>query len=197
MVEHILIRDKTTKKILVSGNVCKYKYHNGNRYLSIDEIYFFNESSDRFTIYKNYVDLYIPFDKTVLNNYICCKWMDKDTLFKLYNIDIILENEYDKECVKLIDALNRIDGVTTILSCSGHGVKPFTIDIQISNLQSLIFLQSILPCKYFRLTTDRHLKYCNDKVVFSLQSYRDYDSDTIYSIADQFADTIVDKLTHV
>jgi len=36
-------------------------------------------------------------------------------------------NEIDPECHRLIAAINRFDGITTIESCSGHGHTPIRI----------------------------------------------------------------------
>ena len=46
-------------------------------------------------------------------------------------------NDMDTECVSLCDAMNRFPGIETILSCCGHGKKPFMIWFVTRSLEDL------------------------------------------------------------
>ena len=37
------------------------------------------------------------------------------------------EGKMDIECISLCDAINKLPGISTIESCSGHNKKPFNI----------------------------------------------------------------------
>jgi hypothetical protein len=43
----------------------------------------------------------------------------------------------DVECIKLCNALNKLPGIETFESCSGHSVNPFFVAFKCSSFESL------------------------------------------------------------
>ena len=53
----------------------------------------------------------------------------------------------DPECVALVKAINRIDGIETTESCCGHGKYKFLIFLDVEKLENLpILLYFLSPC---------------------------------------------------
>ena len=46
----------------------------------------------------------------------------------------------DQECIPLCDAINKIQGLRTTESCSGHGTKPMRIWFRVQSLEHLPLL---------------------------------------------------------
>lgn len=47
------------------------------------------------------------------------------------------DERMDKECIKLCDAMNLIEGITTIESCCGHGTGRFAVSFVADSLAAL------------------------------------------------------------
>ena len=60
-------------------------------------------------------------------------------------IDVYVENGLDPEVVSLVTALNKIEGIETITSCSGHGIDCLQIDLYCDTFDAIKFLIDILP----------------------------------------------------
>ena len=59
-----------------------------------------------------------------------------DPMRKLVN-DAGLPIDMDPGCVELCIAMNRMQGVNTTHSCSGHGLRPFSVSFTVANIDSL------------------------------------------------------------
>ena len=206
---YITVIDKQHREILCSGEFKQIKYAKQYKFLSIDEIYFFNENSKKFLILKDYLEKYIPFTKLeYLNNYNCVKWNKRficnndkfvkhpilstdKYLIDPSTIDIYIEQPYDEECIPLIKALNKINGIETIGSCSGHDKRILFIELKITKLKGLIFIQTHLP-KEFKLTTKNTFKYNQNFALFDLRTI--VKGNKAYIAANKFAEDINNSL---
>lgn len=53
----------------------------------------------------------------------------------------------DAECEKLCNAINKLDGITTVESCCGHHTEKYTVWFTIKNLENLPpLLYFLMPC---------------------------------------------------
>lgn len=57
-------------------------------------------------------------------------------------------DKFDPECVNICKTLNKLPGIETIDSCSGHGRYPLSIFMKCSNLQSLSLLGRCADPRY-------------------------------------------------
>ena len=63
-------------------------------------------------------------------------------------LKMIYDDDMDKECVPLCDAINAIPGLETSESCSGHGKAPFSIFLRTRSLRNLYVLFRVLDRRY-------------------------------------------------
>ena len=54
------------------------------------------------------------------------------------------DGKMDKECIALCDAINTLPGIRTLLSCCGHGERPFRIWFIARSLAALLRLLGCL-----------------------------------------------------
>ena len=200
--EYVQIIDKISNKIIAEGIVKGYKnsyidMHEDGKCIkyyvdlvSCDEKHYFREESDKFIIRKcSEVDTVI---NDIPDNYIIEKWRN---VYHNNNADVYIENginELDNEVKSLVFSLNKIDGIKTDGSCSGHNKEPLWVDIHFENLTSILFLTHIICKKFyneFKLTTHPTLNQ-NDKntLAFRLESYDI--GDKAYNDAQQLAEYI-------
>lgn len=57
----------------------------------------------------------------------------------------------DDECINLCAALNKLPGIETYESCSGHGEAPFRIWFNVNDFdnRSLLLLSRLMSCNYY------------------------------------------------
>lgn len=53
---------------------------------------------------------------------------------------MIYDKKMDKECIKLCDTINEIDGIKTIGSCCGHDINDFWIAFKVENYNKFLQL---------------------------------------------------------
>ena len=137
-------------------------------FLSIDNKYFFNPLSDKFTITKIDGGEFIPFDSTS-----CGLDIKHWVMVQKYLLtpDVYVDqdiSECDEEIKGLVSALNKIPFVATTGSCSGHGHQRLYIDIKFSRINEIIRLLKIIE-KYFPndfvLSSNPHFKQQSNKCV--------------------------------
>ena len=56
---------------------------------------------------------------------------------------MIYDNKMDQECIELCDTINRINGLKTIGSCSGHELNDFWIAFEVENYNKFLQLFSL------------------------------------------------------
>ena len=154
------IIDKTTHKIITAGPIIAYKELLNGKYIfiSFDNIHFFNfHGTDKHhctNILDNNVKL-----QSIPKDYNIVPWMQRwsikwrgggENLKDKYlidpsTIDVYVENGLDPEVVSLVTALNKIEGIETITSCSGHGIDCLQIDLYCDTFDAIKFLIDILP----------------------------------------------------
>lgn len=54
----------------------------------------------------------------------------------------------DAECIRLVAALNNIRGIKTVESCCGHGVRPFSIWLEVLDMHGIHRLSKMLDRRY-------------------------------------------------
>jgi hypothetical protein len=59
-------------------------------------------------------------------------------------LKMVSNRHWDKEVVKLCNALNEINGIRTFESCCGHGKKPFNVMFYASDMDKVCFVLSAL-----------------------------------------------------
>ena len=69
------------------------------------------------------------------------RWQSRQRSLGFTNTEMKPLSKYDgamdAECVKLCDALNRMPGIMTLESCSGHGERPFYIAFTAASMNAL------------------------------------------------------------
>jgi hypothetical protein len=130
------IRDSETKEIIARGNVYATKIKSpviGDVHMiSFDRKVFFNVQSDRFIITsEGEGESEIPFTKW--DDYSWSPWMGHDNIPK----DIYREfgiDELDPPMVEIVKELNQWRGVSTIVSCCGHGRHSAWVMVQFADI---------------------------------------------------------------
>lgn len=187
--EYIVIIDNKTKNPIIYGQVKGFKTSytkvENNKFtqyplkcVSVDEKYFFNLKSKKFKIKKlnkchQLTDIK-NIEKNIPNNYVITLWKNA---YLNNSSDVYREfsyNEIDEEIKKLVYTLNKIEGIETKTSCSGHYKEPFNICLQFFNMKSIILLTHLISNKFnntLLLTTDPIItQYSNDSVMLVLKS---------------------------
>lgn len=177
--QHFTIVDKNTYKTIASGIVKNVKktYVKDDKVcfnidcISFDNKYYFNKNSSNFLFMETDSDEQF-FDKEVLKNYCCEKWVDAA---KNNEADIYIEHditELDKEVISLVSALNKINGIKTIGSCCGHGIYPLYVDLSINEFKALILLAKLITDKFnndFKITTSPRIVQSDNNIQMSLE----------------------------
>lgn len=161
------IVELSSNNIIASGKIIADKNTINGKIMiklsSFDNKYFFKcDGNNKYKLILTNTCDSIKFD---INNYSYLKVAHWSTAIDNYldeSIDIYEENTYnelDAEVINICNALNSINGIETVGSCSGHNIKYAFINIQIFNLNSLLYLLRILSIDMFRdkfiLTSDK------------------------------------------
>ena len=182
--EYIEIIDRQTHNIIAEGIVKGYK----NSYIDVqddgkcikyfmdlvscDEKHYFREESNKFIINK------CSSRKTQINeiptHYIIEKWKN---VYHNNNADVYIENgleDLDEEVKNLVYSLNKIDGIYTDGSCSGHNKESLWVNMHFCDFTSILFLTHLICSKFYNefvITTHPTLNQ-NDKntLLLRLQS---------------------------
>lgn len=139
--KYAIIRDIRTNKIVASGQIVGYKSNtkfNNTELVSFDNHLFFRVKSDSYKLLI--LNEIIPTLIAIPENYNIQFWRD---FRKVPNADVYKEfgiEELDPEVELLVTELNKIKGIRTTGSCSGHGKRKLYVDIIFSNMNSLKFL---------------------------------------------------------
>lgn len=160
--EYLIIKDRFGK-ILSSGRVIGNKKNAGDKtfnHVSVDGLFYFNlESKDFvFEFKKDFVKT-----KQFDGSLDFTPW--EDALDKPYQ-DIYKDkcfNIIDKEVSLLVKCLNKIHGLETFGSCSGHGVRNLYVDCVISDLNAIILLESVIMTYFIK---DFDLLFVSDRFLF-------------------------------
>lgn len=154
------IVDKRSHKILTAGHIttCK-EIESSYFFISFDNIHYFNfHGTEKYHCASGISDFDIQL-KDIPVDYNIVPWMQRwtiewtpgdklpsdDLLIDPSAIDVYLEKELDPEVVKLVEALNKIPGIETVTSCSGHNKVPLEIDFYCHDFNSIKFLVELLP----------------------------------------------------
>lgn len=170
--DYATIIDKETNEIIASGKIIgikdryieqyrKYFFFKGYKEIgsfciSFDNKYFFNTKSDRFIFLKK-SDKSVDFDTKLLTVYSNQKYSGIIT-----NADIYIENtinELDEEVVRVVKLLNKVPGIKTCGSCSGHGLEKLWVSMTFFDVQSIRLIAKIIYEKFdekFVLSTKKH-----------------------------------------
>lgn len=154
-----------------------YGAKNRSCYLvSFDNTYYFNlEHPDIKYIEANKEDIdFIQLDKINIKSYIS---LENENLKEICYVE---HNnlQLDYGVVKLVDILNKMDGVETTGSCDGHNKETPYVQFYCKNINSLNILTSLCngkgPCeKLFYITTNgKNIPDYNKGPMFIIKSYR-------------------------
>lgn len=142
--------------------------------LSIDNKYFFNPLSDKFTITKIKGGEFIPFNPT--SSELNIKHWDT-VRTNLLKPDVYVDqdiNECDIEIRGLVMALNGLPFIETTGSCSGHGKHRIYVDIRFRRINELVGFLKLLEKHFaddFVLSSNPHIKQnSNETVLMTLYS---------------------------
>ena len=134
------VRDSETKEIIARGQIKAFKmsspYLKKMELISFDRKAFFNTYSERFIMtIEGEGELEIPFTKW--SDYKWCPWSmydGKDLLdiYRDFGID-----ELDPPMVEIVKELNQWRGVSTVVSCCGHGRYPAWVLVQFASVFSM------------------------------------------------------------
>lgn len=175
--KYAVIRDIKTNKIVASGQIVGYKSNtkfNNTELVSFDNHLFFRVKSNTYKL--SILNEIIPTLITIPETYNIQLWRD---FKKAPNVDIYREfgiEELDPEVEPLVTELNKIKGIRTTGSCSGHGKGTLYVDIMFSNMNSLKFLLDYICSnpKSFILKSDSSLTQNGDlnEVLMKLETLK-------------------------
>lgn len=69
-------------------------------------------------------------------------------ILELNEVMHLLPDDVDFECVSICNTLNRLPGLITYESCSGHGERPFYIWFRCDNIDTLSRLGRVIDRRY-------------------------------------------------
>lgn len=69
-------------------------------------------------------------------------------ILELNEVMHLLPDDVDFECVSICNTLNRLPGLETHCSCSGHGERPFYIWFRCDNIDTLSRLGRVIDRRY-------------------------------------------------
>lgn len=187
------VYDKILNKVIVRDEMIFSKKK--PRCISFDNKYFFNIESDRFDITETDNEEIIKLDENFLtNNYNIILWKHsylhlKESVFRDFTIE-----ELYKEVEKLVKVLNKIQYVTTVGSCCGHGNECLWVDMICHNFNSLIDIVNICTNKKFSDYFDIIILENENKIekhksiMIKLTTKQDIVGDVAYKYANELAD---------
>ncbi len=190
------IIDKQSGTVLCSGQVKSYKMTVVNNEtferscITFDYIYFFlKEGTDKYDVVKDDTKTTIYFNiNTVPKDYKVTAWREQDNYSDIYIENDI--NNLDKEVVNIVTALNKIEGLETTGSCSGHGERSLWVTIRFKSLEALILLVNFMQRngfkEHFVLSTDTSI-INNEQYNVMLQLYTKSIGEKAYNLANEFA----------
>lgn len=151
------IIDKSSHKVITAGTIISNKPVKDLIFISFDNIHYFNFHGTAKYQCTNILDNVIPL-KELPENYKVIPWMQRwtiefkygdtltdDLLIDPSTVDVYLEKELDPEVIPLVTALNKISGVETVTSCSGHGMLILRIDLYCTTIEAVKTLMSLIP----------------------------------------------------
>lgn len=166
------IIDINTQNIVLAGKVYNTKKQG---LLSFDNKFFFREKgTSKYFITDNLEKIEIK--NPIPNNYILVPYRGNNNnttadVFRDYDI-----TELDEEVKELVYALNKIDGITTTGSCSGHGKEKLYVNFIVNKDDNLKFLSTILIHFTRDFILKDHMKKFNNSnnntKMFELQSIK-------------------------
>lgn len=129
--DYIEVYDSSNNQLLMKGRITNLTYRPAG--YSVDNMIFVNPNSKKFIIKK--VDFAETFCSDEINdtNYNIIKHNDLDNTCEY---DFFMWNEIEPEVREVIDLLNKIPGIETYSSCSGHGIKPPWVEFFIRDMNS-------------------------------------------------------------
>lgn len=172
------IIDKKTNKVLAAGKItCRKDYNQLSKpynCISFDSRWFFNlDTKDKFDVQDNPEHLVVSMrDEDIPTDYKKDLWRNNIEEMHLYrDYDI---NELDPEVKDLVFALNELDKVKTVCSCSGHGDRPLSVYIIFFDFKPLCMLVKLIHDKFrkdFNLRTRPDIYNSKlDRVVLELET---------------------------
>lgn len=163
--DKVKVIDSITKEVLINSKVVNFKRQNPlgyNELISFDNKYFFQVENKDFIFEKDdKTKEIIPFDLSKFENkYEIELWnhYPKNSNLSIYRERDITELDPEVEC--LVYSLNKIKGIRTVGSCSGHSISPLWVDIDFMDIIGLETLTKILYTYFnetFKLTTNTRL----------------------------------------
>lgn len=197
--KYLKILDKKSNSIVASGKIVFQKegtdeFKDQPLLVSLDNKYFYNINGTKH-YYCIILDNEISLQQNIPSNYKIkrYRWMKKPP----YNADIYRDfgiDELDKDVEPLVKALNKIDGITTVGSCSGHFVKELWVDMYVLYTQSYELLKFIIKEfeKHFELNIKSDFSE-NRQMMLELKSkHKGY---TAYKYSNQLSQYIEEHLT--
>ena len=144
--------------------------------LSIDNKFFFNPLSKKFTIAKIKNGEHIPFVQSHYTTQLDIKHWNTVKINSL-SPDVYVDQditECDPEIKELVFALNKLPFIETKGSCSGHGYQHIYIDIKFSRMNELIGMLKIIEKHFqndFVLSSNPRIKQeSTESVIMTLYS---------------------------
>ena len=185
--DYAIIKDKKGK-ILASGKIKGRKVLSGDLifdHVSVDGNFFFKLDSGNFDF--EFTDNAVeekPFDGSLVyfNWFDCDEHVDADIFF---DHD---KKELDKEVELLVECLNRLDGIETVCSCSGHDEIPLFVDFTFTKVLPVQILENLITHEFlgkFNLLFDVGRYRVDDMVVLSLKTIEI--GKPAYSVAEELA----------
>lgn len=192
-----VIIDKVTKKCVAGGIIDKVKL-NPVLCVSFDNVHFFsiNEKNNvLWYVFDSGSDYYDVTELKIPEHWKVALWRSKTKENKMQSDIYIERDELDKEIKKLVIALNRVKGLMTGGSCSGHGHSYPFVSIIIRDLAPLNFL---LRCQHiyrdsFDIGTNEITSpnYTKDQTVLTLSCR--FLGEKAYGMLDSFAEFIISE----
>lgn len=107
-----------------------------------------------------------------------------------------MNNEIDKECVKLCQAMNLMPGVRTVESCCGHQHKPYQVWFKVKRLTylpKLIYYFDGCHCGYYGWSITVKTDCSMSPAVFCVNGPI---GDSAYRESEEIAELLMEHLRH-
>lgn len=195
--DKVLIIDNATGVVIVDDYIVNEKNsrldNKDNKPLELisfdNKYYFFN--TPKYTIVNSISEDVIPL--TIPTDYKIELWRNSDHVhdchvYREYDI-----TELDPEVVNLVNALNKMQGLETVGSCSGHGKSKLFVDIRFESFKAIQSLINIIIRHFnteFNLSTTPSLM-CNSKKDVLLQLSTNSIGESAYKSADLLSELIL------
>ena len=151
------IVDKRSHKVIVAGQIKSNKPVKDQLFISFDNIHYFNFHGTEKYQCTNILDDIIPL-KEIPSDYYTIPWMQRwtvefnwgdtltdDLLIDPLIVDVYLEKDLDPEVIPLVTALNKIPGIETVTSCSGHNKVLLRIDFYCYTIDAVKTILKLIP----------------------------------------------------